>query len=413
MGRRSVRPHSLPLAPGLLPRVILAELWLQRRNAVLMLLIVASVVAPVLLLLGLKTGVVTAFQQTLLRDPRTLEIDIVGARALSEDRLRALAADPRVGFVVARTRALNPTIDVAGPNGDLVSVVDLVTSGPGDPLLPPAAVQLPAGVAVWLSATLAEGLGVVPGQEVTGIVARKSGGPNSRAMLALTVAGVLDARAIGHRAMLVGLDLALAAERFRDGTLDVLRPAPVHGMAVAGMVAGARLYARGLRDVQPLARSLAEAGIETNTRQQRIAILLRLEQELAALLLIVAFSAGVGACLALMVLLWIDVEHKRRELAMLRLFGLSPRAVAAIPVAQALLLAFAGALTAGGLYVPAAALFDLILRRVAVETGFRCILTPGAYAMVLFAVLGLGLAAAAAAAWRAARVMPAEALRRR
>jgi hypothetical protein len=85
------------LAPGLLARVILADLWLNRRNALVMLLIVASVVAPVLLLLGLKTGVVGVIPG----DPAARSADPGGRdrrRRSFEERLRALAADPRVGL---------------------------------------------------------------------------------------------------------------------------------------------------------------------------------------------------------------------------------------------------------------------------------------------------------------------------
>jgi putative ABC transport system permease protein len=96
---------------------------------------------------------------------------------------------------------------------------------------------------------------------------------------------------------------------------------------------------------------------------------------------------------------------------MLRLFGLDPRAVAALPVIQGLLIAAAGILVAALAYAAGAHAFDLVLGENILQGGDPTRLGLWDLTLASLLVLLVALIAASAGAVRASAVSPAEALR--
>ena len=96
-------------------RLALADLWHERVLFLCSALGCAAVLAPLIVLFGLRQGVVAGLRAELLEDPRAREIVSIVNRTLEPALFARLAADPRVAFLVPRTRALSATIVLENP----------------------------------------------------------------------------------------------------------------------------------------------------------------------------------------------------------------------------------------------------------------------------------------------------------
>lgn len=128
----------------------------------------AAVLTPLLVLYGVKFGVVQTLTDRLQHDPRNLEVSPVSSGRFTLQDVEKFAARPDVAFALPRTRAIAATMDLRnGKEGARKTVTaSLEPSAAGDPLLArygvPAPVMpaqpLAAPVEVTLSAPAAEKL---------------------------------------------------------------------------------------------------------------------------------------------------------------------------------------------------------------------------------------------------------------
>lgn len=378
------------------------------RVAVCQVLALAAVMTPLLVLLGLKTGIVETLKNRLLHDPRNLEVVLVGSYRLAPEWFDDLKALPETGFLVPRTRSLSATLDVRAAAGRLIEGVELVPGGNGDPLFP-AALPAPLGLDhVVLTRAAAERLGVGAGESIIGLLTRTVSGSRQVLRIPLVVMAILPEQSLARPAAFVDLAFLVAAEEWRDGRRDDLVASQDTGNR---LFASARLFARTLDDVAVLAARLREEGIEVRTRGAEIEMVRAVDRVLTSIFTVLAFLATGGFILSMAAGLWADVERRSRDLALLRLVGFGGCTVALFPVVRAVLVAVGGILVSCGLYLLVAALFDRTLSTNLSGQGFVCYLDP--WTMVLSAALTLVLAAAssAVAALRAVTLEPGEILR--
>ncbi len=83
---------------GLILRLALADLRHRPVLALCAALGLAAVLAPLVLLAGLRAGVLAGLREGLLADPRATEIVTIANREFAPDLLATLAARPDVGF---------------------------------------------------------------------------------------------------------------------------------------------------------------------------------------------------------------------------------------------------------------------------------------------------------------------------
>jgi putative ABC transport system permease protein len=421
---------------GTLWREVWSLAWKDLRHdggtTLVLLLTVAAILAPLLLLLGLKNGVVETLRETLLRDPRNLEVIIHGSARLEQRWFAEMAGRPDVAFVIPKTRTINTSLDLLDPSQRLIPTVELIPTAPGDPLLPPGS-PLPRRLGeVLVTETLARRLALgddarepaaagadgrsgtaeVPSQ-VTAVIRRTRDGRAEHLRIPLAVLGVVPEARFSRDALFTTLDLLVMTEDYRDGTVHGLpdSEAAPGSASPRQQFANARLYARDLDEVSPLAADIAAQGIEVRTQAERIASIQAMDRTLGFLLRVIALIGGTGCALALGGALWVGVERKRRQLALLRLFGLGPHAVAALPVLQGLLIAVGGILVAGLGYALGAQAFDLVLGRDLLPDGDPTRLGGPDLVVVSLLVLLVALIASSAGAVRASAVSPAEGLR--
>ncbi len=390
-------------------RLGLVDLWAERVLALCTMLALAAVLAPLVVLAGLRAGVVQGLRELLLEDPHAREIVTAANRSLPATLLASLAARPDVAFLAPRTRTLAASLLLEPADGPGEGVrVELIPSGTGDPLLAEAPAETDA---VVLSAAAASRLHTLAGQKLVGRLARSIGGRRETTLLDLTAQAIAPPSAFRREAAFV----ALAAGGVRRGFPG--RPGRRRCQPGAAAppdrteYAGFRLYAVRLEDVPALDAALLAQGIEVADRAGDVESLLRVDRNLTLLFTVVAGLGGSGFLVSLGAGLWANVERKRVPLALLRFLGLQAGSLRVFPMAQAAALALAGA----SLAVAAALATSIAINRafagmLALDRPL-CLIDPAMAAIALLGTVAGAVLVAAAAATRAARIEPWEGVR--
>lgn len=383
------------------------------RVSVCLVLALAAVLTPLLILFGLKSGIVTTLTERLKRDPRNLEIKWSHNAPLDPDWIETLRARPDVGFLVPNTRSLAATMDLSGETGSTLSGLDMIPTASGDPLFAPGA-AIPDGLGeVVLSHEAGQALAATVGMPLHGEVRRRYLGQDQNLRIPLHVVGILSEASYGGQAAFVSLALLIATEEYRDSHrvpgLGVTegRDAPRNQRRYARV----RLYARSLDRVAGLADRLRAEGFEVTTRAKEIELVRNIDRTLSFLFRIIAGVGVTGFILSLATSLWANVDRKRRDLAVLRLVGLSNGALTLFPVSQAVLVASAGLLLSGVSYALVSWLID---QSFAVHLGreefvCRLLVRDGLIAAISTEVLAV--TASLMGGYSAAQIDPAEDLR--
>ncbi|MGF1658881.1 MAG: FtsX-like permease family protein [Rubrimonas sp.] len=349
-------PGEQAKGPTPIWRIALRDLAFDWRLSGVAALGVAVALAPLVILYGLKLGVVDTLRAALASDPRNLELTLRGGGAarFDADWFAALAAQPETGFLSPMTRGTVAAIllrNPADPEAEPVEV-SLLPTGPGDPVLARAGLAPPEGEAVVLSALAAETLRIagdaVPAT-AQAIVTRTDGSRREAVRLEVAVAGVLPAEAASRALAYVPLHLIVAAEDYREWQ-RVERYGWPGNDPLDDSFADFRLYAKGLDEVEPLRLKLRAQGLEIESAADRIAQVRRIDADLDLVFraLLGLTLAGFSAAVALNQLA--NVARKRQTLAVLRLIGYRGASLMLFPVLQGAALATLGALAALGLF---------------------------------------------------------------
>lgn len=367
-------------------------------------LALVAVMVPLLVLFGLKFGLVSSLTERLETDPATREIIPLGGGRFSSAFIEQLGLRSDVGFAVPRTRQIAATAQV----GTLT--LEMLPTAPGDPLL--AGLPMPRGLdQIVLSHTAAEKLAARPGDWLEARFARQVAGRVEDQRTRLQVQAVLPLEAFARDGLLADLGLLEAAEDYRDG-----RAVPALGWEGDGVGVSEqrvypafRLYARTLTDVEPLRVYFAGQNLLVSTQAQTIAQVQSLSRNLSIVFWIIAGLALAGAFAAIFAGALAAVARKRRELSVLRLLGFSTGALLLFVVTQALYSAgFAAGLSAGLYGLAEMGLNQLFVQ---VPGEYASHLLARHYGLALVAILGVSALAAACGGWRVARIQASEGIR--
>ena len=148
----------------------------------------AAILAPMLVLFGLKFGIISSMAERLIHDPRNREIRPVGSGHFQSEWFESLRSRRDVAFVSPSTRSISATISLQNPraNRSQIISVELIPSGTGDPLLD--ANNIPNTLSeIVLSDSAARKLGVSRGDTLDGSLARVFRGKRERVHLPIEV----------------------------------------------------------------------------------------------------------------------------------------------------------------------------------------------------------------------------------
>lgn len=397
---------------GLLAGLSLRDLLHERTLALCSLIGLAAVLAPLIVLFGLKQGVIDGLRADLIDNPRSRMVVNAANRNFDTAFLTRLAARPDIAFVIPRTRSLNTEARFENPaRPGTVLRAELLATATGDPLLH----GLPniAPNQIIPSASFAARLDLQPGMNVTLRALRGDASAREVLNFSVTIAAIAPPSAFGRDGVFVDLKTLLLVDRFTDGALPATAtPADIADDATR-IFAGFRAHARRLEDVTRIDHDLRRDGVEVETLAEQVEGLLSLDRSLTLLFALLAGLGGIGYLVSLGVGLYANVERKQRDLSLLRLIGLSRRDLVVFPLIQALIIAGAGAALASLLALAVAGLVNRLPLAGANAAGARAICVIEAQHLLLaFLVSLLGAALSAAfAGYRAARIEPAEGLR--
>lgn len=303
-------------------------------------LALAAVLIPLLVLFGLKYGIITNLMDPLVENPRYREIAPTTSGNFTPEWFDRMRARDDVEFIVPRTRALAATIKLRIPDADVGRIIDveLIPSAAGDPVLETVDAR-PAGFdEVVLSAGAAEALGAEPGDELEGIVSRIRDDTQETERLRLELTGVAPRSAFARDGLFVSADLLVAVEDFRDG-----RALPALGWEGSApgtesrAFPGFRMYAETIDDVPGLRSRLLETGVDVRTNAADIELVQSLDRNLSIVYWVIAIVAIGGYGLSFGTSVWANVDRKRREYSMLRLTGFRTSGIVWFPILQAAL----------------------------------------------------------------------------
>lgn len=177
----------------------------------------AAVIAPLLVLLGLKHGTIETLRDRLVEDPVFREIRPAQTREYPPEWFDTLRTRGEVAFLTPTILPLSSVLGVEPAGGGRAELLDLVPTAAGDPLLLENGGAIPADGEVVLSAEAARRAGVKAGDAVRAKVTRSRAGRNEVAEAQLRVAAVLDARAGTLPRVYAPLSFVLDVEAYKEG----------------------------------------------------------------------------------------------------------------------------------------------------------------------------------------------------
>jgi putative ABC transport system permease protein len=382
--------------------------WQDYRNdawlSVCSVLALVAVIAPLLVLFGLKYGLVSSLTERLENDPATREIIPLGGGRFSSEFVEQLRQRNDVAFALPRTRQIAATAQLGAVTVEMLPTAD------NDPLL--AGMPMPKGLdQIVLSQTAAEKLGAKAGDWLEASFGRQVAGRVESQRTRVQVLHVLPLEAFARDGLFAPLGLLEAAEDYRDG-----RAVPAFGwdgdavgVSEQRVYPAFRLYARRLVDVEPLRVYFAGQNLLVSTQAQTIAQVQSLSRNLSIVFWIIAGLALAGAFAAIFAGALASVARKRRELSVLRLLGFSTAGLLLFVVVQALYSAGFAAVLSGVLYGLAQSGLNQLFVQVPGE--YASHLLARHYGLALAAVLGVSAVAAACGGWRVARIQASEGIR--
>ena len=374
-------------------------------------LALAAVLGPMMILFGLKFGIVGSMLDNLIEDPRNREVRPIGSGRYDQAWIEQLRNRPEIDFIVPRTRAIAATIDLDSETSKRIISVEMIPTGEGDPLLQNR--TIPNGPQeLVLSNSAAKKLKIDVGDEVDGSLARRYKGRSERVHLKLKVADIADTASFARDGAFVPLSLVEYAEDFRDGRAVPEfdwqgTPASENDRKYPSF----RLYTDSIYNVSRISDALGRLGIEVSTRAADIEIVRGMDRNLSLVFWLIAVIGLVGFSFSLGASLWANVDRKRKELSVLRLVGFRTAEIVWFPVMQSAFTAILGWLTASLIYMGVSFTINHIFAPQLKSSEQICNLLPEHFLVALALTLGSAVLAATLAGLRAARIEPSEGLR--
>ncbi len=396
----------------LLWRLVSRDLWHDRKVSFCMAASLVAVIAPLLLLFGLKHGVVSQLQKELLSDPRNLEIKMLSSAAYSPDWIAQLQHKAEVGFAIGQTRSLNTQADLYVDNRHFVENAEVIPTAKGDPLLNTVSSDLQGGQVI-LSDSAAQQLNVKAGDTIHLRVLRKLNQLIERGETSLEVVAVLEKSRFLRPAIFVNSALLIALEQFRDGMhipqFGLKTGTPVTNMPV--VFAKVRLYAKRADDVAGLSDWLAKQRIENTSRVAEIEAVKAINRVLNLIFSVIALTALIGCVASLMGAFIANIDRKRKGLATLRLLGFSNLSIAGYVVLQAFIVTTLAYIAGLGLYMLVSEIFNQVLVSSQNTRSFSVDISVGHAVLAFLLTMLIAVFVSLIGALRAIRIQPAESLR--
>ena len=305
-------------------------------------LALASILAPLMILFGLKFGVIGNMISQLVEEPLNRELRPVASKHIAPEWFKKLYNRSDVAFVIPLKRNLAANIQLKSKTAKTILNVELIPTAENDPLLPEISNPPKQIDTIILSKSAANKLSAKAGDLIDGSISRKYKNKTQRVHIQLVVQAVAESQSFNRDGAFCSLALAEALENFRDGHSVPELGWPGEPNKTKHYYTGFRLFARTINEVESLKRWLNKQGIDVRTRAHEIAMVSKLDENLTTVYWVVAFTSIIGYVLSLGASLWANVDRKYKELCILRLTGFRTSEIICFPIIQAMLTACLG-----------------------------------------------------------------------
>ena len=372
----------------------------------------ASVLAPMMILFGLKFGIVSTMVNELVENPINREIRPIGSGRYNDAWIDAYRNREDVEFIIPKTRALAATIQLKSDTAKRILSTELLATAAGDPLLVGLSSVPRDYYQVILSQSAANKLKVKTGDQIDASLSRQFQGKRERVHLSLNVIDVTDATVTTRNVAFVNLDLLIASELFKDGReVSDLGWEGNSDDSMERVYPSFRLYARSIHDVENLVAALEKEGGRIKANVSEITTVKSIDQNLSVIYWIIACVGALGFSFSLGASLWANVDRKRKELSILRLVGFKSGRIVLFPVLQACYTALLGWLLAVLVYLAFEYLINFFLApRLNLDRAL-CFLLTEHFLWALALTMVIAIFAAIVGGMRAARIEPSDGLR--
>ncbi len=375
-------------------------------------LALSSVLAPMLILFGLKFGIVSTMLSQLIENPTNREIKPIGSGRYDDTWIDRFRDRADVEFIIPKTRALAATIQLKSGKANRILSTELLATAAGDPLLVGSSGVPRDYNQVILSQSAAKKLNLLSGDKVDASLARQFQGKRERVHLPLKVIGIADVAVTARNVAFVSLELLIATEQFKDGRAVMeLGWEGDSELSMERTYPSFRLYARSIYDVEKLVNDLEKEGAKIKANVAEIITVQSIDQNLSVIFWIIACVGAIGFSFSLGASLWANVDRKRKELSVLRLVGFKSGRIVMFPVMQSCYTAILGWLLAVLVYLGFEYLINFFLApRLNLDRAL-CFLLTEHFLWALGLTVVVAIFAAILGGVRAAGIEPSEGLR--
>lgn len=372
----------------------------------------AAVLAPMMILFGLKFGIVSSMVYELVENPANREIRPIGSGRYDQQWIEKYRDRGDVEFIVPKTRALAASIQLKSGTANRILSTELLATAEHDPLLANLSNSPQNIYQIVLSKHAAKKLNVAKGDQIDASLARQFKGKRDRVHLNLEVIDIAAASVASRSVAFVHLDLLLATEQFKDG-----RAVPELGWGgdvvneTSRSYPSFRMYARSIYDVENLVKNLENQGVWVKANAAEIATVQSIDRNLSIIFWIIACVGAAGFAFSLGASLWANVDRKKKDLSILRLLGFKSGRIILFPVMQSLYTAILGWLLAVLVYLVFEQLINSVLAPRLNLDQTLCYLISDHFFWALGLTLATAIFAAIIGGMRAAEIEPSDGLR--
>lgn len=374
----------------------------------------AAILAPLLVLFGVKSGIISTMVDRLVKDPRNLEVSPIGSGSYSPEWFSTEGKLPEVAFLIPQTRSIaaNMLLSNLEDKRSYTLAVDLIPTDEGDPLLEKWGKIPKNNKEVVLSASAARKLNTQIGQIVTGRVGRSLAGKKEQVTIDLKLAAILPIEAFSRDAAFVRLALLKATENYRDGFSSKLFSWPGKSPP-AGTIdyPSFRLYARSIYDVSILRDRLESQGLEIYTRAEEIEIVHSLDRSFSLIFKIIAIVAVCGYFASMASNILANVNRKKRHLGIAGLIGFSTKNIIWFPIVQAVATSLLGTGLATCLYLISELVINRLFADYISKGEYVCKISIGHIMIAFILTVFLSILASGYAAFQVAKIEPSKVIR--
>ncbi len=372
----------------------------------------ASVLAPMMILFGLKFGIVSTMIIQLVENPANREIKPIGSGRYDDSWIDSIRERGDVEFIIPKTRALAATIQLKSSTANRILSTELLATAAGDPLLAGLNKLPETYYQAVLSQSAAKKLNVIPGDEIDASLSRQFQGKRERVHLPLKIIDITDANVISRNVAFVSLELLIASEQFKDGrAVEELGWEGDTDYLDTRIYPSFRLYARSIYDVENLVNILEKEGTRIKANVAEITTVQSIDQNLSVIFWIIACVGAVGFSFSLGASLWANVDRKRKELSVLSLVGFKSGRIIMFPVLQSCYTAILGWLVAVLVYLVFEYLINFFLAPRLNLDRELCFLLIDHFLWALGLTVVIAIFAAILGGVRAASIEPSDGLR--